>query len=250
MVKEEKVKIVEEVTKKIENYKTIAIFDLFKLPTKILKEVRKNLKGKIEMKIVKKNLLKIALEKSKKDVAKRLKDFLPLQPGIIFSNENWLEILKKIEDMKIRIYAKEGDLAQEDINLKAGVTNLMAGPVIGEFSRLKIPVGVEGGKIAIKRDVTIVKKGERISREMASILRKLEIKPIERSLKIKCLCDDEFVYSENILNFVKDIEKSLKENYKNMISLSTSINWISKDTIKFILIKAYQNGMIINNVIG
>jgi len=248
LVKEEKVKIVEELKEKIEKYLVIGIFDLYKLPTKVLKEVRKL--EDIEVKVAKKNLIRIALESCKNEKLKELINLLPSQPGLIFSNKNPVELFKEIEKVKINTYAKAGDVASEDIVVKAGITNLMAGPAIGEFSRAKIPVKVEGGKIAIREDTTVVKKGEVISAEIASILRKLEIKPISLGLKLNCIFDGNLIYTSETLDFIRSLESKLREGYKNMLNLTTNIGWITKDSIRFILLKAYQNGMALDKVIG
>jgi len=248
LVKEEKVKTVEELKNKIEKYSVIGIFDLYKLPTKILKEVRKL--EDIEVKVVKKNLIRIALESCQNEKLKELINLLPSQPSLIFSNKNPVELFKEIEKVKINTYAKAGDIATENIVVKAGITNLMAGPAIGEFSRAKIPVGVEGGKIAIKKDTTVVKKGEVISAEIASILRKLEIQPISLGLKLNCIFDGSFIYTAETLDFIRNLENSLRECYNNMLNLTTNIGWINKDSIRFILLKAYQNGIALDKVIG
>lgn len=248
MVKEEKIKIVEELIKKFEENSLIALFDIHKIPTKVLKEIKKIFGKRIELKIVKKNLLGLALEKTKKKNLKLLANFLGLQPALIFANENPFKLFREIESIKVEDYAKEGEIVENDIVLKPGPTDLAAGPVIGELSRAGIPVGIESGKIVVRKETTIAKKGEKLTKELAAALRKLGIKPMKIGIKIECLYFDETLIERNILNFVNEIPKLIEKAYFEMINFSVNINWIAKETIKYLLIKAYQNASIINSV--
>ena len=249
MVREEKVRMVEELKEKLEKYPVIAIFDLFKLPTQPIKEIRKILKDVAEIKIVKKSLFLLAIEKCKRENAKKLKKHLCQQPGIIFANENPFKLFLKIENTKFRNFAKEGDVAEEDIVLKAGITSLPAGPIIGELTRVGIPVGVEGGRIAIKKDVKIIKAGEKFTKELASALRKLGIKPIMIGIKINCMLSNGEIYTRETLELVKEFPELIKKAYNNMLTLTINIGLPTRDNIKYILMKAYHNARIIANMV-
>jgi large subunit ribosomal protein L10 len=246
--KEEKVKVVEELAKKFDKYPTIGIFDLYKIPTKLLKEVKKKLSGKIRLEVIKKNLILLALEKSKGNV-KKLKNFITLQPALIFSTENGMEIFSQIENIEIEDYAKEGDIVDKNIVIEPGVTTLSAGPVIGELSRVGIPVGVEGGKIAIKKRVTVLKSGGKVTKELASALRRLDIKPMKIGIKLNCLYSNGIVFDRDVLDFVKGLKDAMKNAYFDMLTFTINIGWITKESIKYLLIKAYQNARRLDEVV-
>lgn len=248
MKKEEKVKVVEELAKKFDKYPTIGIFDLYKIPTKLLKEVKKKLSGKIRLEVIKKNLILLALEKSKGNV-KKLKNFITLQPALIFSTENGMEIFSQIENIEIEDYAKEGDIVDKNIVIEPGVTTLSAGPVIGELSRVGIPVGVEGGKIAIKKRVTVLKSGGKVTKELASALRRLDIKPMKIGIKLNCLYSNGIVFDRDVLDFVKGLKDAMKNAYFDMLTFTINIGWITKESIKYLLIKAYQNARRLDEVV-
>ena len=239
MVREEKVRQVEELVKKFETYPVIGVFDLFQLPNKVLKEIRKVLKGKAEVKVVKKRIAFRAMEKHDKGLEKLIEkiDF-PL--GLIFSKENPFKLFNLVEEHKVQDFAKGGEIAEEDIILKAGITNLMAGPAISEFSKLRIPVGVEQGKIAIKKDYTLVKKGEVISPEAASILRKLNIAPLKIGLKIKYVYENGMIYDREALELVKTFKAELVKSYQAYLNFTLALDWPTPDNIKYLLIKAHQ----------
>ena len=65
-----------------------------------------------------------------------------------------------MEATKTAAPAKPGDIAPEDILVKAGDTPFKPGPIVGELQKAGIPAAIEGGKIVIKKDKVLVKKGE------------------------------------------------------------------------------------------
>ena len=63
--------------------------------------------------------------------------------------------------------------------------------MIGELGQLGIKAGVEGGKIAIKQDFVAAKKGEPVKEKIASLLLKLGVEPMEISLNMTGLYENE-----------------------------------------------------------
>ncbi|MEM5834928.1 MAG: 50S ribosomal protein L10 [Candidatus Aenigmatarchaeota archaeon] len=240
MVREEKIRLVEELKNLLENYKTICLIDITKLPSKQLQEIRKKIRSEALIKIVKKNLLKKAMEKVEKKNLKEFEGEVPNQPGLILTNLDPFTIYKKISELKSFVFAKEGDVAPEDIWVRAGPTNLLPGPVISEFSKAKIPAGVEGGKIAIKKDVLVAKKGEVISAPLANILRKLNIQPIKVGLNIVSIYSDGAIYRKDVLELINTYPEKIKEGFSKALSLSIGICYPTKENIGFLLGKAFN----------
>lgn len=249
MRREEKVKVVEELAKKFDKYPTIGIFDLYKVPTKLLKEVKRKLSGKISLEVTKKNLILLALDRSKDKDVKKLKKFITLQPALIFSKENGIEIFSEIESVQIEDYPKVGDVVDEDVAIEPGATTLSAGPVIGELSRVGIPVGVEGGKIVIKKRVTVLKSGEKVTKELASALRRLDIKPMKIGIKLNCIFSNGIIFDRDILDFAKKLKGVMKKAHVNALTFAVNVGWITRNSIKYLLIKAYQNARKLDEVV-
>lgn len=235
LTKEQKIKIVNEICEIFKNYHTIGFVDFYKLPTKEYKEMKRQIKD-IKIKFFKKNLIIKALEKlNKNDLIK----YLPNQVGILYSNRDVFEIYKEIKKLVTYRFAKEGDIAEEDIVVKPMVTNIPAGPSIAEFQKLKFEVGVEGGKIVIKNEKKVASKGEKISNQIASILQKLGIKPIKIKIKITTLYDGKIIYTKEVLELDEKyyIENILKA-FSMANELSKKLNYYTKYNIKEFLIKA------------
>ena len=171
MPKEKKVKEVEEIKKMIDVYPVIGILDMFKLPTKPLQDVQKKLRGKILIRMMKKSLLKLAIKNSSKQKIQELENVIPQQPAVIFTELEPFKFYSTVDKMKSPASAKEGDVAPGDILVSAGPTSLLPGPAISELAKAGIPAGVEEGKIAVKRDTVVAKKGQVISKDLAGALR-------------------------------------------------------------------------------
>jgi large subunit ribosomal protein L10 len=250
MVKEEKLKKVEELKKMIEEFPVIGIADLYKFPSRELQKIRKVVRDEGLIKAGKKSTIIFALKEAKKEGIQELEKIIPNQPAIIFMKENAFKSYLKLVSMKFETYAKEFDIAPNDIVVPAGPTSLLAGPVISELTKAGIPAGVEEGKIAIKKEVTVVKKGERISKEVANALRKLDIKPISISLNVLGFYENGMIYTKDVLELVKTFPEKLALAHQQAVNLSVNVCYPTKETIKILLIKAFNNAKAIEKMGG
>jgi large subunit ribosomal protein L10 len=250
MVKEEKVSEVEELKKLIDSYPVICMLDMFKVPSRQLQEIRKKIRGKALIKMSKKSLIKLAIENSSKENIKELEKTIPQQPAIVFTEIEPFKFYLTLDKMKSPAAARENDIAPKDILIPAGPTNLLPGPAISELTKAGIPVGVEGGKIAVKKDTVVVRKGERISGIVANALRKLNIEPMEIGLKIVAIYENGKVYDKDALELVNTFPEKLKEGFNQALNLSVAISYPTKDNIKFLLIKAFNNAKVLEKLGG
>jgi large subunit ribosomal protein L10 len=250
MVKEEKIKAVEELKKMIESYSVIGIVDMFKIKTAPLQEIKKGIEDFATLKVVRKSILLRALKGSSKENVSKLEDFVPLQPAVLFSNLDCFKLYSEIRKVRPKIFAKDGDVAEEDITVKAGPTELSPGPVISEFAKVRIPVGTEGGKIVIKKDTVVAKKGDKISKDLAAVLHKLKIRPVSVSLKIAAIFDRGKIYGGDVLSLVGEGYLNLiKECFSKALNFSITIEYPTKENIGYLLSKAYQKAKVLENKI-
>jgi large subunit ribosomal protein L10 len=250
MVKEEKLKKVEELKKMIEEFPVIGIADLYKFPSRELQKIRKVIRDEGLIKASKKSTIIFAIKGIKKEGIQELEKIIPNQPAIIFMKENAFKSYLKLTSLKFETYAKEFDIAPNDIVVPAGPTSLLAGPVISELTKAGIPAGVEEGKIAIKKEVTVVKKGEKISKEIANALRKLDIKPISISLNVLGFYENGMFYTKDVLELVKTFPEKLASAHQQAVNLSVNVCYPTKETIKLLLIKAFNNAKAIEKMGG
>jgi len=244
MVSERKKQEVKEIKELLEKYPVIGMLDLYKMPSKQLQSMRKKLRDKILIKMSKKNLISLALQeiKDKKDVEK-LQDLKPTEPALIFTNMDPFKLFKTLKMSKSPTYARANDIAQDDIMIPAGPTSLMAGPAIGELQRVKIPAMVKEGKIHVRKDTIVVKKGEKISEQLANVLKKLDIQPMEVTVNLLGVWEDGVIYGKNILDVdEKEYIQNIMNAHTYALNLSVNIRYLNKESIKLLIQKVYQEG--------
>jgi len=240
-VSEKKKQTVIEVKKQISDYSVIGIVDMHKLPGKQLFDIRNKLRGEAKIRVVKKSLIKIILKEVKKKNLDTLTDKLKGEPALLMSNSDPFKLARVINKAKSSAMAKPGDIAPQDIVVKAGPTQLAAGPVIGELQRVKIPAAVEGEKITIRKDTTVAKAGEPISKAVADIISKLGIEPMEIGLNLIAVWTDDTIYEKDVL-FIpteKYVEDMLTA-YSNAFNLSMEIGYPTKYNIPVLISKAHN----------
>jgi len=250
MVKEEKIKAVEELKKTIDSYNVVGILDMNKLPSRQLQDIKKKLRGSVIIKVTKKTILTRAIKNSKKPGIQELEKIIPKQPAIVLTNLDSFKFYSSIVKLKSPAAAKEGDIAPSDIMVSAGPTSLMPGPVISELTKAGIPAGVEDGKVAVKKDTVVAKAGTIISAPLASALKKLGMEPMLIGLNIAMVYENGMIYKKDALELVETFPKMLGEAHQNAFSLSVSINYPTKENIKVLIAKAFNVAKSLENKIG
>ena len=99
-------------------------------------------------------------------------------PSLIITGEDPFKLFKTLKKSESDAYAKPGQETPIDIVVKAGATEFGPGPMLSEFGALGVKTKLEKGKITVLNDAVILKKGEVITPQVASIMQKLDIKPI------------------------------------------------------------------------
>lgn len=238
MSKKEKAKQVEELANLINQYPIIGIINMHKTPAKAFQRIKEKLYGKALIRVIKKNMILRALEKTRKD----LKQYVDIQPAVLFTKMDPFKLYVFLQRNKSPAPAKPGDIAIKDIEVKAGPTDLMPGPAISTLSKAKIPAKVEGGKIAIMKDKLICKKGEEITEEIATALNLLKMEPMEVGLNIIAISEDQKIYTKDQL-YIN--EEELLDNIvlasTYAINLSMNTNYPTKQTIELMIIRAVIN---------
>lgn len=244
MVSEKKRKTVKEVSELIGRHKVVGILDMHKLPAKQLFELRRRLKSHATIRVVKKRVIKLVLSDSKLEGIGKLAEEMRWEPGLLFSNENPFRLAVMLNESKSTAAAKPGDIAPHDIEIKAGPTSLPVGPAIGELQRLKIPAGVEGDKIVVRKDTVIVKGGEVIQKPIAEVLAKLGIEPMEIGLNLLAVWENGTIYGKDVLSIPpsKYID-DLKLAYLRAFNMAFKINHYTRENINLFLSKAHREAL-------
>jgi len=245
MAAEKKEKELNGLKRLFNSYKVICIVDMLKMPTKQMQLIKKSLGDRALVKISKNSLVEIAMKESNKDLA----GYLPRQPALVFTNLDPFVFFKEVNGMRFKTYAKEGYIATEDAVVNPGPTELLPGPAISELQKVGIIAGVEGGKIAVKKTSTILKRGQEVTKEIAGVLRKLKMQVAEIKLNVNVIFDG-MLYGKDTLELVEAYPRELKEAFNQALNLSVAISYPTRESIKYLLMKAYQRGKALEGKIG
>ncbi len=224
---------VEDLKKLIVSHPVVGIVDMESIPAKQLQKMRELLRGQVLIKMSKKSLMKLGLEgaSKEKNAIDALEDHLDGQPAFIFSETNPFKIYKTLEKNKTSAPAKANSTAPMDILVPKGDTPFPPGPVLGELQQAGIPVTIKGGKITIKEDTVVVKKGERINDKLAMALAKLEIEPMEVGLDVLAVHEDGTIYTPDLLAVDEDkVRADIQVVYQQAFNLSLNSGYITKAT--------------------
>ena len=239
-----KVDAVERVAKLAKQYPVLAIASMSKVRGTELMAVRKGLRGKAEVFVVKNTLAALGLKKAGIKNAEQLLSHLTGQNALIFSTDDPFKLFLTLDKSKVYLAARAGDIAPDDIMVPAGNTNLPAGPVLSEFREAGIQTKIESGSIYVNKDSVAVKKGAVVSPKLASLLSKLNIKPIKAGVTIALAYENGLIYSGDLVAI--DLEKyrqSLMEAYSSSRGLAIIIGYVTKETAPEIIAKAYREAM-------
>lgn len=243
-VAESKKKIVKEMTDLAKKYSILALVNMENLPAPQLQTMRSELRGKIEIYMTKKRLMKIALEslKDEKKGIEIIAQHFQGMPALIFTNENPFKLSKMLQKSKASAPAKPGQIAPDDIVVKKGPTPFAPGPVISELSSIGLKVGVEGGKVAVKEDTVVAKKGEKIKPKVAEILTRLDIKPMEVGLGLVAAYEDGLIYTKDVL----EVDEQAFNDKINLAALQAfnlafNVTYITKDNAVPLISKAFND---------
>ncbi len=240
MVAPWKIEELKELKELIKKHKTIGIIEVFGMPAAPLHEIRKRLRKKAIIRMSKKRIIEKALKETENE---EMVKFLGKMPALIFTNEDPIKIFKEIMRYKIPAPAKPGAVAPKDIVIPAGPTPLPP-MAIGQLKALGLKTKVEGGKVVILEDKVVVKKGEEIKKEIAELVNKLDLKPLEVCLNVLCLSDKKTIFSKEDLELcLKDFREDMKEHFLNALYLGIGIGWINKYTSIPIIRNAYLKAL-------
>jgi len=239
-----KMETVDRVAELAQKYPVLAVTSLSKVRASQLMAVRKALREHAEVFVVKNKLAILGLKKAGIKNADQLLSHLTGQNALIFSTYDPFKLFLTLDKNKVFLPARAGDKAPDDIMVPAGNTSLPAGPVLSEFREAGIQTKIEGGSIWVNKDSVAVKKGGEITPKLASLLSKLNIKPVRAGLTIALAYEDGLIYAGDLVAIdLEQYRKSLVNAYTSSRGLAIIIGYVTKETAPDVLAKAYREAM-------
>ncbi|MCX8180611.1 MAG: 50S ribosomal protein L10 [Thermofilaceae archaeon] len=227
----------------LSKYTYTLLTDVTGIPAPTLHEIRRKLRERnTTLKVVKNRIFAKALEKVFERESGQIHGKLTGQTAIIFTNENPFSLIIFLrKEYKMTRQAKPGDTATGDIIIPAGNTGIAPGPTMSLFNKLKVPIRVQEGSIWVTADTVVAKKGDLISIELAELLSKLGIKPIEITLPIKALTINDRVIDPNEIEYEPEIYTNLITNaYSQALNLAINALVPIQETTGIMLARAHH----------
>jgi large subunit ribosomal protein L10 len=240
LLKADKVKELKEL---LLQYNAVGIASLQKVRSAQLQQLRKKLKDNANLRVVKNSLMQRAVAETKEAKAglEKLEEYLTGPNLYLFTNLNPFKLVLLLEKSRVKAAARAGDVAAFDVTVPAGNTGLPPGPIISQFTAVGLRTRIESGSVYVNKDTMVAKEGEAINAQLASLLSKLGIKPVEAGLSLTMVFDDGTILTEE--NLTLDIEafsQNLAAAHQYAFNLSVEAAITVPENISFLLTLAHQ----------
>jgi len=228
--------LLQELPKK---YKVIALVRMEKVRSSQLLPLRKKFKGEVEIISIKDKVAQKALASLKIPQVEKLADKLVGQCVLFFTNMSPFKLNILLSKNKIMLPARGGDKASIDVVIKAGNTGITPGPILTDFKEAGVATKIDQGTIWITKDSTAAKKGDVISVKLATLLSKLDVKPVEAGIVLNSALEESIVYNqEEIVIDVEKYREAFARAHQEALALSIEIGYVNKENASIILAKA------------
>jgi large subunit ribosomal protein L10 len=235
---------VAEITSLLTHHKIIGIIDIGGIPAPQLQQMRGGIRAKAQIRSAKNTLILKALDEAETYVKgiSGLKDEVHGQAAVIATDINPFALFREIKATRKSAPAKGGEIATHDIEVLAGDTPFKPGPIVGELQKVGIPAAISEGKVVIKSDKVLVEAGQKISKDLAQMLSRIDIFPIELGLKLHAVYENGSIYRPDVLDIdIGRFMDQLRTASFTALTLSMEAGWVNTQTIHPLLTKAYRS---------
>lgn len=224
------------------NYNVIALSKMTKVRATQLMAIRKKFRSDIKIRIIKNKVAIRAFEKVQgvagiESLSKQLEG----QCALMFTNISPFKLNLIFAQNKVFLPAKGGDIATKEIAVPAGNTGLIPGPVLSEFKVANVPTKIDQGTIWVAKDTIVARPGDVISMPLASLLSKLNVKPIEAGIAVNFAIAEGLLFKEQDLRInLEEYRTELVRSFQQALALATEAGYMVPETVKPLLVKAQQ----------
>jgi large subunit ribosomal protein L10 len=226
-------------------YNVIALSKMSKVRAAQLMMIRKKFRNDINIKIVKNKVAIRAFEKVEGVAGiENLRNQLEGQCALIFTNINPFKLNLIFSQNKVFLPAKGGDVATKEIFVPSGNTGITPGPVLSEFKTANVPTKIDQGTIWVTRDTLVAKPGDVISTPLASLLSKLNVKPVEAGISVSFAIAEGLQFKEQDLKLnLEEYKEELVRSFAQALALATEAGYMTPETVTPLLVKAHQQAI-------
>jgi large subunit ribosomal protein L10 len=217
------------------------------VPAAALQRMRRELRQRNRPIVVATNTaIRHALERA----AKQRPELAPLleevqdQTALLTAEGNPFALYQELLKTRSPTPARGGEIAPNDILVPAQTTSFKPGPIVGELQHAGFPAAIEKGKVILKKDTLIVKAGQPISREVAGMLTRLEVFPLEVGLTLRAVVEGATFYPTQVLAVDLDAQRAeLARAARRALGLAVELGYATPETVPLLLTRAHRGAL-------
>lgn len=246
-VAQEKFERIQELKSRVLSQPMTALVGVRGVPAAALQSMRRELRNRGHpILVAPNNAIRHALAEAVKErpalepLLERVED----QTAILSAQGNPFSLYQELFRTRSPTPARGGEIAPDDILVPAGTTSFKPGPIVGELQHAGFPAAIEKGKVVLKKDTLIVKAGDPISREVAGLLTRLDIRPLEVGLALRAVVDGPTFYGPDILAIDMDEQRAeFGRAHHLAIGLALEIGYPTSVTIPLLVARAHRRAL-------
>jgi len=243
----EKIARVDALASVIVSKPMVAVVGIRGVPASALQSMRRELRNRDHPIMVATNsTIRHALQKAmtERPAFEPLLDQVQDPTAILSAEGNPFSLYQEFLRTRSPTPARGGEVAPADIFVPAGTTSFKPGPIVGELQHAGFPAAIEKGKVILKKDTTIVKAGATISREVAGLLTRLEIFPLEVGLTLRAVVDGSTFYPPEVLSVDLDARRAdLARAAAHAIGLAVELGYPTPQSIPRLVARAHRRAL-------
>jgi len=242
-VTQKKSDYLDKVIKVLEEYPRFLIVTCDNIGSKLMQEIRLNLRKSGSVLLMGKNTL------IRKAIRTKLTEHPEWQPlleavhhncGLVFTKGSLSDLRAKLLENTVPAVAKTGSIAPEDVLLPKQVTNLEPTKA-SFFAALDIATKITRGCVEILNPVKLCEKGKKVGSSEAALLAMLDIKPFTYGLIINN-CFDQSLFAASYLDFTEnDLFRSISVGISNLASLSLALSYPTLPAFPHVVASGFKN---------
>src|SRR2546429_2702682 len=241
-----KKQLVEDLAARCAAARVVGVANIHGIPAPQFQAIRKKLSGRATITVAKNNLLRLAFEQAsaKKPELVKLSETIEGQTAVVTADIDPFRLFKELEATKSRAPARGGEVAPEDLWVRAGETPFKPGPVVGELQKAGIAAAIERGKVVIRQDKLLVRTGQRIPRDVAQQLARLEIFPLVVGLDLRGAYEAGTVFQRDALAIDDVVVRGqIAQAGMEALALALAAAYPTKGPIRQLLPKAHTEAI-------
>ncbi len=217
------------------------------IPASALQKMRRELRARERpIAVAPNSAIRHALERAARErpALAPLLDQVQDQTAILVTEGNPFALFQAFLGTRSPTPARGGELAPADIVVPAQTTSFKPGPIVGELQHAGFPAAIEKGKVVLKKDTLIVRAGHPISRDVAQMLTRLEIFPLEVGLTLRGVVDGETFYPASVLAVDLAAQRAeFGRAARRALGLALEVGYATPTTAPLLVAKAHRRAL-------